>query len=92
MNLADISVKESLSTVTAVVRLPTCAERRTGGCPEIKPSRDETRRDDTSEEQVLGTVPGAVIRRGYVTNSIRSRRRLSLLLRVGSFRLTMWFY
>jgi hypothetical protein len=67
MKFADISVKESLSTVTAVVRL-------------------------TSEEQVPGTVPGAVIRRGYDSNSIRSRRRLSLLLRVGSFRLTMWFY
>jgi hypothetical protein len=47
MNFADISVKESLSTVTAVVRLATCAERRTGGCPEIEPSRDETTRHDT---------------------------------------------
>jgi hypothetical protein len=92
MNFADISVKESLSTVTAVIRLATCAERRTGGCPEIEPSRDETRRDDTGEEQAPGTVPGAVVRRGYDTNSIRSRQRLPLLLRVGSFRLAMWFY
>ena len=82
-------MKESALTVTAVVHLAICAERRTGGRPEIEPSRDETRRDDTGEEQAPCTVPGAVIRRGYDTNSIRSRQRLSLFLRVSSFRLAM---
>jgi hypothetical protein len=86
MNFADISVKEPQSMVTAVIRLTKCAERRTGGHPEV-----ESRRDETGEERPLCTVPGAVFRgEGYQFNSNWTETlSLPLVLRVGCSRLAV---
>ena len=88
MNFVDISVKESPSTVTAIVHLATYAKSRTGG--RLKSRRAETRQGDTGEEQASCTIPGAMIRGGGYRFNSNWMKALSFAMR--GFWLCKGFY